>query len=57
MSGEIAAFEAEVKEYKLQVCLDPYPVIVSLGTNTYLNSSRQFNLVSKQIRTVQSFRN
>ena len=57
MSSEIAAFEAEVKEYKLQVCLDPYPAMVSLGTNTYRNSSRQFNLVSKQTRTAQSFRN
>ena len=57
MSSEIAAFEAEVKEYKLQVRLDPLPDYSIHGTNAYFNSSRQFNLVSKQTRTAQSFRN
>ena len=57
MSSEVAAFEAEIKEYKLQVCYLhpclPEPLIL---TNAKL-SSRQFNLVFKQTQATMSFRN
>ena len=54
MSNEVAAFEAEVKEYKNQVRLTLSLTSMVKTDEAILTSSNQFNQVSKLTLTMRS---